>query len=144
MKCDSYHSAFVSFFPFLPDSLTSSAGPRPRPRPEAWYATDLPVAAAQAGPQHRLHVLVLRGVLRMIEALRLLILLAAAMAVVVTAGTVPTALKRRDGMTTERILRFFLELFFLNNLQHQAQTQNVQHSHATLGINSFLVIFWVL
>lgn len=112
MKFDSYRSDFFLLWLFLPASLTSSAGPRPRPRPEAWHAADLPVAAAQAGPQHRLHALVLRGVLRMIEALRLLILLATARGAVVTAGTAPTALKRRDGMVTERIQHFFGGDFF--------------------------------
>lgn len=90
----------VSHLPFhLPrlDLLTSSAGPRPGPCAQAWHAADLPVAAAQAGPQHRLHVLVLGGVLRMIETLGLLVLQAAARGAVVTAGTLPATLNRRDG-----------------------------------------------
>lgn len=78
--------------------LTSSAGPRPRARAQAGHAADLSVAGAQAGPQHRLHVLVLGGVLRMIETLGLLVLLAAARGAVVTAGTVSSTLKRKSDL----------------------------------------------
>lgn len=79
-------------------TLTSPSGPGSRPRPKPRYSAGLLVAAADAGSQHRFHVLVLCSVLGVAQTLRLLALLAAAGSAAVAArAAIASALKGRGG-----------------------------------------------
>lgn len=81
----------------LPVILTSPSRPGSCPCPKPRDSACLLVSAADAGPQHGFHVLVLYSILGVAQTLRLLAVLAATGGAAVAARAVPSTLTGRDG-----------------------------------------------
>ena len=81
----------------LPATLTSPSRPGSCPCSKPRYSACLLVSAADAGPQHGFHVLVLYSILSVAQTLRLLAVLAATGGAAAAAGAVPSTLTGRDG-----------------------------------------------